>query len=75
MKYRLFDGGYESFLDHRVPEEYKDIVVDELPPEYLIEPDIAPSVRDQKIDKLLETIEQGATLTQIKDELGAIKEE
>ena len=31
MKYRLFDGGYESFLDHRVPDEYKDVVVDKLP--------------------------------------------
>jgi len=31
MKYRLFDDSYESFLDHRVPDEYKDIVVDELP--------------------------------------------
>lgn len=31
MKYRLFDGGYESFLDHRVPEEYKNVVVTKLP--------------------------------------------
>ncbi len=31
MKYRLFDGGYEGFLDDRVPAEYKDIVVDKLP--------------------------------------------
>ena len=31
MKYRLFDGGYESFLDHRVPDEYKDITVNKLP--------------------------------------------
>ncbi len=31
MKYRLFDGGYESFLDDRVPAEYKDIVIDKLP--------------------------------------------
>jgi len=35
MKYRLFDGGYESFLDHRVPDEYKDIVVDKLPQEII----------------------------------------
>ncbi len=31
MKYRLFDGGYEGFLDSNVPAEYKDIVVDKLP--------------------------------------------
>lgn len=31
MKYRLFEGGYESFLDHRVPEEYKDVVIPKLP--------------------------------------------
>ena len=31
MKYRLFDGGYESFLDHRVPDEYKKTVVNKLP--------------------------------------------
>lgn len=31
MKYRLFEGGYEGFLDHRVPEEYKDVVVAKLP--------------------------------------------
>lgn len=31
MKYRLFEGGYESFLDYRVPKEYKDIVVTKLP--------------------------------------------
>ena len=35
MKYRLFDGGYESFLDHRVPKEYKKIVIDELPQEII----------------------------------------
>lgn len=35
MKYRLFEGGYESFLDHRVPKEYKKIVVDELPQEII----------------------------------------
>ena len=35
MKYRLFDGGYESFLDHRIPDEYKDMVVDELPQEII----------------------------------------
>ena len=35
MKYRLFEGGYEGFLDHRVPDEYKDIVVDELPQEII----------------------------------------
>ena len=35
MKYRLFDGGYEGFLDHRVPDEYKDVVVDELPQEII----------------------------------------
>ncbi len=35
MKYRLFDGGYESFLDRRVPEEYKNIVVDQLPQEII----------------------------------------
>lgn len=35
MKYRLFEGGYESFLDHRVPDEYRDIVVDELPQEII----------------------------------------
>ena len=35
MKYRLFEGGYEGFLDDRVPVEYQDIVVDELPPGYL----------------------------------------
>jgi len=29
--YRLFEGGYEGFLDDRVPAEYKDIVVDKLP--------------------------------------------
>lgn len=73
MKYRLFDGGYESFLDHRVPEEYKDIVVDVLPPEYQIEPDTTPSIRDQKIDRLLESIEQGKTLAQIKSELVKVK--
>jgi len=74
MKYRLFEGGYESFLDHRVPEEYKDIVVDELPPEYLIEPEETISVRDQKINKVLEMIEAGnATLNQIQEELKKIK--
>ena len=31
MKYRLFEGGYEGFLDDRVPVEYQDIVVDKLP--------------------------------------------
>ncbi len=31
MKYRLFEGGYEGFLDDRVPAKYKDIVVDKLP--------------------------------------------
>jgi len=31
MKYRLFEGGYESFLDHRVPDEYKNVVVAKLP--------------------------------------------
>ena len=31
MKYRLFEGGYEGFLDDRVPAEYQDIVVDKLP--------------------------------------------
>ncbi len=31
MKYRLFDGGYEGFLDSNVPVEYKDIVIDKLP--------------------------------------------
>ena len=31
MKYRLFEGGYEGFLDDRVPAEYKDIVADKLP--------------------------------------------
>lgn len=31
MKYRLFEGGYEGFLDDKVPMEYKDIVVDKLP--------------------------------------------
>ncbi len=31
MKYRLFEGGYEGFLDDRVPAEYKDIVMDKLP--------------------------------------------
>ena len=35
MKYRLFEGGYEAFLDHRVPDEYKDVVVDELPQEII----------------------------------------
>jgi len=73
MKYRLFDGGYESFLDHRVPDEYKDIVVDELPPEYIVEPE-AVSIRDQKIDTLLEGIVQGKTLAQIKTEMEKIKE-
>ncbi len=33
MKYRLFEGGYEGFLDDRVPAEYKNIVVDKLPQE------------------------------------------
>ena len=31
MKYRLFEGGYEGFLDDRVPVEYQNIVVDKLP--------------------------------------------
>lgn len=35
MKYRLFDGGYESFPDDRVPEEYRNIVIDELPKEII----------------------------------------
>ena len=35
MKYRLFDGGYESFLDHRISDEYKDIVIDKLPQEII----------------------------------------
>ncbi len=35
MKYRLFDGGYESFPDNRVPEEYKEIVVNKLPQEII----------------------------------------
>jgi len=35
MKYRLFTGGYESFLDHRVPDKYRDIVIDELPQEII----------------------------------------
>ena len=71
MKYRLFDGGYESFLDDRIPDEYKDIVVDELPSEYQIEPEMA-SIRDQKINKLLEDIEIGKSLSEIKAELEKI---
>ena len=35
MKYRLFEGGYEGFLDDRIPAEYKDIVVDKLPHEII----------------------------------------
>ena len=35
MKYRLFEGGYEGFLDDKVPAEYKDIVVDKLPQEII----------------------------------------
>lgn len=35
MKYRIFEGGYESFLDDRVPEEYKNIIVDKLPQEII----------------------------------------
>lgn len=31
MKYRLFDGGYESFPDDKVPEEHKDAVIIKLP--------------------------------------------
>lgn len=33
MKYRLFEGGYESFPDNFVPEEYENIVIDKLPQE------------------------------------------
>ena len=51
MKYRLIEGGYESFLDHRVPEEYKDIVVDKLP-EAIIEVEKAALERPTKIEQL-----------------------
>ena len=61
MKYRLFDGGYESFLDHRVPREYQDIVVDELPQE-IIEAEkeierrmkVRQRIRENLIDNLLD---------------------
>ncbi len=73
MKYRLFEGGYEGFLDDRVPEEYKDIVVGKLPPEYLIKPISIVPIRERKLDKLIEMIEQGKSILQIKSELEKVK--
>ena len=48
MKYRLFEGGYEGFLDDRVPAEYKDVIVDKLPQEII---DIEITMQQEAQDK------------------------
>ena len=67
MKYRLFEGGYESFPDHRVPEEYKDIVVDELPRE-VIEAEKAMLEEPSETEKLKARItDLGAAIKELRD--------
>lgn len=64
MKYRIIqysDGyEYESFLDDRVPTEYKDIVVDKLPPEIIAaekeaerKMNVRTEIKESLIDNLL----------------------
>ena len=50
MKYRLFEGGYEGFLDDRVPVEYKDIVVDKLPQNIIDEESVLQQEAQEKAD-------------------------
>ena len=66
MKYRIIqypDGHeYESFLDGKVPAEYKDIVVDELPPDITAaekeaerKMKVRGEIREKLIDNLLDS--------------------
>ncbi|KKL88475.1 hypothetical protein LCGC14_1924320 [marine sediment metagenome] len=66
MKYRIIqysDGyEYESFLDNKVPEEYKDIIVDKLPPEIIAaekESRRKENVRTQIKEKLIDNLLSG----------------
>ena len=75
MKYRLFEGGYESFPDYRVPDEYKDIVVDELPKEIIdAEKELIRKTEVQaKIRPLIEDVLLGEkTLQEAQDEAQTI---
>ena len=68
MKYRLFAGGYESFLDHRVPKEYRDIVVDELPRE-IIEAEKAVFAEPSENEKLKARItDLEAAIKELRDD-------
>lgn len=92
MKYKIkrYPDGYEyeSFLDGKVPEEYKDIVVDELPQdikdaekESLRKADARAKIKENLIDSLLSDTktweEAQAEAAQIdedsKKEIGGIK--
>lgn len=82
MKYRIIqysDGyEYESFLDGKVPAEYKDIVVDELPSDIIAaekEAERKMKVRAQIKEKLIDNLISGTkTWAEVQVEAKAIDE-
>ena len=66
MKYRLFNGGYESFLDHRVPAEYKDIVIDKLPQEIIDAEKEAMKPKPDPLEERVKMLEDEITLLRDK---------
>ena len=82
MKYRIIqysDGyEYESFLDGRVPDEYKDIVVDELPVDIIAaekEAERKMNVRARIKEKLIDNLISGTkTWAEVQVEAKAIDE-
>ncbi len=82
MKYRIIqypDGyEYESFLDDKVPAEYKDIVVDKLPVDIIAaekEAERKINVRAQIKEKLIDNLISGTkTWAEVQVEAKAIDE-